>query len=554
MQNKQEMSKKQEIRKVNQNTENEIEEKSFSTQPIDNGEETRRRGRPPKNKKENITNVEDIIEEPVKRKRGRPPKNNKEDIKNIEINIEEPVKRKRGRPPKNKNVAEVLEKEEIKDKKTSIPDEDDGFTTLPGFNDYDEDEDTTLPGFDDYEDDEDTTLPGFDDYEDDEDTTLPRFDDYEDDEDTTLPGFDDYEDDEDTTLPGFNHYEDDEDDENTTLSSLDEEESNNYSEPISNPNFRRMEPIGRSNSKEIENTNKFNSSVNFNIDNLISSNQKIVSFIGTSKNGTSFLVNNLAQMFSEKGIKTAILDLTQNRNAYYIYTDNREDLRNIAYNCIENLRKGIAEGIPVNKNLTVYTSLPDEIEGLKDYENILETLLNNYSLILLDCDFETQEQYFNAVQEIYLVQSMDVLTIQPLTAFLRELKAKDILNQNKLRIVINKHMRINKMSDKELIDGMRLYNDPSMSFMTELFEKNNVKYTTIPFDMQAYRKYLEELVVCKISLKGYSKSMIQSLNKLGNMVFPLIDNKPSKEKKYNNYNSKFSSSTSNTLNKMKKKY
>lgn len=50
--------------------------------------------------------------------------------------------------------------------------------------------------------------------------------------------------------------------------------------------------------------------------------------------------------------------------------------------------------------------------------------------------------------------------------------------------------------------------------------------------------------------------MLQSLNKLGNMVFPLINNKPVKEKnnKYNNYNNNFSTGTSNTLNKMKKKY
>ncbi len=527
MQQKQVMLKRQED-KFTEKTEGKLS----SENKTDNSQEIKRRGRPSKNKKENIPNVEDIIQEPVKRKRGRPPKNKKEDIKDTNINIEEPVKRKRGRPPKNKNVIDDLEIEEIK-KNKSVIDED--FVGLPGFDNYDEEDDTLLPGFDDYEDEEedDTSLPGLDDYED------------EDEDDTSLPGLDDYEDD-----------EDDEDDD-TSLQELDDDESNKYTQPISNPNFRRMNPISKQSSKEIENVNKFNSSVNFNIDNLISSDQKIVSFIGTSKNGTSFLVNNLAQMFSEKGIKTAILDLTQNRNAYYIYTDNREELRNIAYNCIENLRRGVPEGIQVNKNLTVYTSLPDEIEGLKDYENVLETLLNNYSLVLLDCDFETEDQYFNAVQEIYLVQSLDVLTIQPLTAFLRELKAKDILDQNKLRIVINKHMRINNMSDKLLIGGMSSYNDPSMSFMTELFDKNNVKYTTIPFDQQAYCKYLDGLVDCKISLRGYSKNMIQSFNKLGNMVFPLISNKPSKEKsnnKYNNYNSNFSSSTSNTLNKMKKKY
>ena len=58
------------------------------------------------------------------------------------------------------------------------------------------------------------------------------------------------------------------------------------------------------------------------------------------------------------------------------------------------------------------------INLIKDYENILSTLLSNYSLVLLDCDFETEYQYFNAVQEIYLVQSFDILTIQPLGDFI----------------------------------------------------------------------------------------------------------------------------------------
>ena len=148
MQSKQELLRKQEIKKTKQNLENQIEEKTPLANQIDNSEEPKRRGRPPKNKKDDIPNVEDIMAEPVKRKRGRPPKNKKEDITNVEVNVEEPVKRKRGRPPKNKNITGKLEKEE----KQPVLDEDDGFTTLPGFNDYDEeDNNTTLPGFNDYE-------------------------------------------------------------------------------------------------------------------------------------------------------------------------------------------------------------------------------------------------------------------------------------------------------------------------------------------------------------------------------------------------------------------
>ena len=351
------------------------------------------------------------------------------------------------------------------------------------------------------------------------------------------------------------YYEEDYDDSDIEDDEFDEYEEDNDSEkstfqgPIRNVNFNRMQ--AENNEENLEKVNENSSVMNANIDNLLTSNSKIVSFVGTSKNGTSFLINNLAQMLSEKGINTAILDLTQNRNAYYVYTDNREDLRNISYKCIENLKNGIAEGIPISKNLTVYTSLPDEIDLLNDSSSIIETLVNNYSLVLLDCDFSTHMSYFNIAQEIYLVQSMDVLTIQPLTAFLRELKAKNILDPNKLRVIFNKYVK-SQINQKMIMGGMASYNDPSMSYMTELFDKDKMKSITIPFEIQNYSRYLEELVNCKISLKGYTKNFIKCLQELGNMVFPLIYN--SKNKNYNNYNNNFSTNTNNTLNKMKRNY
>ena len=64
----------------------------------------------------------------------------------------------------------------------------------------------------------------------------------------------------------------------------------------------------------------------------------MVAFVGTSKNGTSFLVNNVAEILAMNNVKTAILDLTQNRNAYYIYTKNEEDLRVKANDCIKKLK------------------------------------------------------------------------------------------------------------------------------------------------------------------------------------------------------------------------
>ena len=174
----------------------------------------------------------------------------------------------------------------------------------------------------------------------------------------------------------------------------------------------------------------------------------------------------------------------------------------------------------------------------------------------MDCDFETRDKYFKAAQEIYLVQSLDVLTIQPLTAFMRDLKVKGILNPNKLRIIINKNIKVTSITEKMLIDGMSSYNDPGMTYMTELFNSDNIKYATIPFDDQVYIKYLEGLVNCKISTKKYPKYFINNLNKVADMVYPMLNGK--KDKNFNNYSKKnkkfenaFSDDTNSTLDKMK---
>ena len=174
-------------------------------------------------------------------------------------------------------------------------------------------------------------------------------------------------------------------------------------------------------------------------------------------------------------------------------------------------------------------------------------------MILIDCDFETEIGYFEKSQETYLVQSMDILTIQPLTAFLRDLKSKGILKPEKLRIVINKEMDVKMLSAKAIVGGLAYYNDPAMSFMTELFNKDNIRYYSIPFDMQTYSRYLEGLVNCEISLNRYSKEFITSLKGLASVVYPLINNKYSP---LNNYggNNTFSANTNNTLNMMKNRY
>ena len=304
--------------------------------------------------------------------------------------------------------------------------------------------------------------------------------------------------------------------------------------------------------------------------NFIAQN-KIVAFVGTTKNGTSFIVNNLAELLSQKGIKTAILDLTKNKNSYYMFTDNDQKLMDLARQSISNLARGNAEGVQVNKNLTVFTSVPEEINDDENFESVLQTLDNNFSAVLIDCDFNTDINYFVKATEIYLVQSMDALTIQPLTQFLSELKMKNALDESKLRVVINKEMKLKLVNNKMILGGMAKYNEPSMTLQRDLFDPNNIKYTTIPFEMQTYARYLEAIALCQVSLNGYSQEFLNSLEKLASMVYPLLPGSSN----YNNYSpnyekaekrglfrgkskkqskTQFSSGVNGTLNKMRANY
>ena len=464
-----------------------------------------------------------------------------EDTSVVPEPVEEVKPKRRGRPPKKKVEEELAKTEENKPKRRGRPPKKkQEEITMPGFDEDDEPQVNTMPGFDDDDEPQVNAMPGFDD-DDDE----PQV--------NTMPGFDDDDDELQTnTMPGF-----DDDDNEPQINN-----SSDFSSTTQNNGYMPFDlnsSNGRSNDyNQTKLTNTRRTYPTDAIDALLTREKKIVTFVGTSKNGTSFLVNNLALSLSKKGIDVAILDATKNRNAYYIFTENEEDLRQIAEKSIPNLINGVAAGLKVEKNLSVYTALPDDDVPMEQYEEILSTLVKNHSLILIDCDFETDFGYFAASQEIYLVQSMDILTIQPLTAFFRDLQSKNIYQPENLRIVINKELPVKTLTVKNIIGGLSFYNDPSMSFMRELFNRETAKYCTIPFEIATYSKYLEGLVNCKISLNGYSKEFMQALRTLENMVYPLMEPTPASNrgaKSNNNYErTRFSNEMNDTLNQMKKNF
>ena len=87
-------------------------------------------------------------------------------------------------------------------------------------------------------------------------------------------------------------------------------------------------------------------------------------------------------------------------------------------------------------------------------------------------------------------------------------------------------------------------------------EINNAvrNYMTIPFEQDIYARYLESVINCDVSIKGYSKGFNQVLKELNNWIYPMMPGSNTYRPPAPSYNSTFSPSMNNTLNQMKRKY
>ncbi len=215
--------------------------------------------------------------QPVKRGRGRPKK-----IVTEQPQVEQVPKRKRGRPRKN----EVVEEESVlpgfsEEKLSNTVAEEENESILPGFSDLEQNNTTKLEP----EEEDETTLPGFAEEEETEDeynSILPGFG-QEENEKTEI-----YSKPENTVVPQYKE-------DSGNVSSVNNVIEENYQIPNMRPKVPQYEELD--------------------MNRILAPNQKIVAFVGTSKNGTSFLVNNVAEILSLNNVNTAILDLTKNRNA-----------------------------------------------------------------------------------------------------------------------------------------------------------------------------------------------------------------------------------------------
>ena len=248
--------------------------------------------------------------------------------------------------------------------------------------------------------------------------------------------------------------------------------------------------------------------------------KKVVCFIGAPKVGTTFCINAIATMLFRRNIKVGIVDLTKKRDSYILYTYDNEGKRAIAAESMKYASNGLNQPLVYGK-LSVYTGVPGEDRKQYNATNVVQTAMQNNSVVLIDCDFSTPVDYYRLAQDIYVIQDMDVLNVNQITMFLKEIKTRGI-PMNKVKIVINKHVKC-ALTSKDLIDGIATYSSLDMSMIDPepLFDTSNLQYFILPFDQENYTKYIEMLFKSSNAFSTFTKEFKMALEQITNAIYPI---------------------------------
>ena len=199
-------------------------------------------------------------------------------------------------------------------------------------------------------------------------------------------------------------------------------------------------------------------------------------------------------------------------------------MKNRAAECMQRLSEGEDYYIEtMNSHLKLYTSLAgslsDQRRGYK-HRVVIDTVKKNCNLTIVDADFTTPIDYFDQADEIYLIQDLDVLKIQDVTLFLRELNARG-LDKKKIKLIINRYVKTS-ITPKIIIGALDFYHDPAGTYVDSGLMPNKVDYSIIPYNLNNYAKYVESLhkMSGNFNYKSYSADFNQAIDEIVSKVYP----------------------------------
>jgi len=257
--------------------------------------------------------------------------------------------------------------------------------------------------------------------------------------------------------------------------------------------------------------------------------KKVICVVGSPKVGTTFCVNAISNALYRREVKVGIVDLTKKRDSYMLYTYDNEGKRAIAAERMKYASNGLNEPLMYEK-LSIYTAAPGEDRKQYNSAKLIETVAANNSIVLIDCDFSTPIDYYRLAQEIYIVQDMNVLNVNLMAVFLKELKSRGI-PMNKVRVIINKHVKC-ALTSKEILDRISTYVSPDLKIVEDLFPAEEMTYYILPFDQENYIKYIEMMYKYTNTFKTFTEGFKENIEQIVNAIYPVGIKPDDKNNKY----------------------
>lgn len=257
--------------------------------------------------------------------------------------------------------------------------------------------------------------------------------------------------------------------------------------------------------------------------------RKTVIFVGAPKTGTTFCINAIGTYLAKQKVNTAMVDMTRKRDLYTIYTYDNTGKRNIAGDSLRYASSGKNEPLIYDK-LSIYTAVPGEDRKSYNPNLLVDTISKNNNVVLIDADFSTPLDYFRLAQDIYIVQDMNILNVNQITLFLRELKQRGI-GMEKVKIIINKYVDCS-LSTKDIIDGIATYTSYDLKMFDELFNPKRIQYFVLPFDVDNYTKYIDMVYKYSNKFSSFTKNFQDNLNQIINTIYPTKGDVSVEEKHY----------------------
>jgi serine/threonine protein kinase len=263
--------------------------------------------------------------------------------------------------------------------------------------------------------------------------------------------------------------------------------------------------------------------------------RKIIGFTGDRAAGTTVLIAAIGEFFNKMEKKVAIIDLTKSRKLYSIYGWSYNKKGENKEECDENIITGLLEGkqnpLIINKSTSIYTSSKFvEIEHNK-YINMLESVRYSNDIILIDMDFETDQEIIRYLDQLYIVKDMDMYNISKTSDYYFSLKKK-MSNFSKVRFIINKYIK-SSIKAKSIVDTITVPKSEQETSLTDRLLDRRPVYFTIPFEIENYRLITESINQTQFSYSGFNYNFKKAIREIAESIYPIKNQNASNKRLIN---------------------